>query len=56
MTQSHGNTGEKVLVAIDIAKQRNAVLVQLIVAEFSVVLTEIFEIFGAVSSCVGSKL
>jgi len=29
MTQSHGNTGEKVLVAIDIAKQRNAVLVQL---------------------------
>lgn len=29
MTQSHGNTGEKVLVAIDIAKQRNAVLIQL---------------------------
>ena len=29
MTQSHGNTGEKVLVEIDIAKQRNAVLIQL---------------------------
>lgn len=29
MTQLNGNTGEKVLVAIDIAKQRNAVLVQL---------------------------
>ncbi len=28
MTQSHGNTGEKVLVANDIAKQRNAVLIQ----------------------------
>lgn len=29
MTQSHGITGEKVLVAIDIAKKRNAVLIQL---------------------------
>ena len=29
MTQSYGNMGKKVLVAIDIAKQRNAVLVQL---------------------------
>lgn len=29
MTQSYGNTGEKVLVAVDIAKQRNAVLIQL---------------------------
>jgi len=29
MTQSYGNTGEKVLVAIDIAKQHNAVLIQL---------------------------
>ena len=28
MTQSYGNTGERVLVAIDIAKQRNAVLIQ----------------------------
>lgn len=28
MTQSYGNTGEMVLVAIDIAKQRNAVLIQ----------------------------
>jgi len=28
MTQSYGNTGEKVLVAIDIAKKRNAVLIQ----------------------------
>ncbi len=28
MTQSYGNTGENVLVAIDIAKQRNAVLIQ----------------------------
>jgi len=29
MTQPYGNTGEKVLVAIDIAKKRNAVLIQL---------------------------
>lgn len=29
MTQSYGNTGEKVLVAIDIAKKRNSVLIQL---------------------------
>ena len=28
MTQYYGNTGEKVLVAIDIAKKRNAVLIQ----------------------------
>lgn len=28
MTYSYGNTGEKVLVAIDIAKKRNAVLIQ----------------------------
>ena len=29
MTQSYGNMGEMVLVAVDIAKQRNAVLIQL---------------------------
>ena len=29
MTQPYGNTGEKVLVAIDIAKKRNTVLIQL---------------------------
>ncbi|UCC40979.1 MAG: IS110 family transposase [Candidatus Aminicenantes bacterium] len=28
MTQSYGNTGEKILVAIDIAKKRNTVLIQ----------------------------
>ncbi len=29
MTQPYVNTGEKVLVAIDIAKKRNTVLIQL---------------------------